>query len=295
VELGYITAALALGHRAWKWWNGRKRDTVATRFVRLMESHGVHRNQIPRFIGHDLTLKDVQNDAALLAKLDEALLDAVCAQFAVRREWLDGAEPQIHLVHDFYQQPQEFAAFLENLISGHPTGDVTGMVLAPAEEHTDAESLIIFEEPIGTVGDKPIYRYHLVAGGPFSYWKSRAYLTAGVASAWKRGVYVQGRKVPGEEITRLTLGKTLLGWHGEGIWGIRGDRWDPEDMTLRPDAFLAGIDPERDDFGIQSALRLWLDLDRQGLMGTGISGVNAIDTRQLFEQVLNSRVAFTAR
>ena len=298
MELGYITAALALWDRAWKWWNGRKHptaDTVATRFVRLLESHGVHRNQIPRFIGHGLTLKDVQDDAVLLAKLDEALLDAVCARFAVRREWLDGAEPRIHPIHYFHQQLEEFAAFLESLISGHPAGDVTGMVLAPAETHTDARSLIVFEEPIGTVGDKPICRYHLVAGGPFGYWKSRAYLTAGVASAWKRGVRVQGRKVPGREITRLVLGKTLLGWQGEGIWGIGGDRWYPEDMALRPDAFLSGIDPEQDDFGIQSALRLWLDLDRQGLMGTGISGVNAIDTRQLFEQVLDSRGAFTSR
>ena len=296
--LGEVTAALSLWDRVRKWWNGRKHppaDTVATRFVRLLESHGMHRNQIPRFIGHGLTLKDVQDDAALLAKLDEALLDAVCARFAVRREWLDGAEPQIHPVHNFYKQPEEFATFLENLISGHSTRDVTGMVLAATETNTDAESLIIFEEPIGTVGNKPIYRYHLVAGGPFGYWKSRAYLTAGVASAWKRGVYVQGRKLPGREITRLVLGKTLLGWQGKGIWGIGGDRWYPEDMALRPDAFLSGIDPERDDFGIQSALRLWLDLDRRGLMGTGINAVNDIDTRQLFEQVLDSRVAFTAR
>lgn len=108
-------------------------------------------------------------------------------------------------------------------------------------------------------------------------------------------MYVQGRKVPGREITRLVLGNALLGWQGKGIWGIGGGRWYPEDMALRPDAFLSGIDPEQDDFGIQSALRLWLDLDRQGLMGTGISAVNAIDTRQLFEQVLDSRVAFTSR
>lgn len=84
-------------------------ETVATRFVGLLESHGVHRNQIPRFIGHGLTLTDVQDDTALLAKLDEPLLDAVCTQFAVHREWLDGAGPQIHPVHDFYKQNVELS------------------------------------------------------------------------------------------------------------------------------------------------------------------------------------------
>ncbi len=296
--LGEVTAALSILDRIRTWWHGRKRppaETVATRFVALLESHGVHRNQIPRFIGHGLTLTDVQDDAALLAKLDERLLDAVCAQFAVHREWLDGAESQIHPVHDFYKQPEEFAQFLDKLIAGHPTGNTAGMVLAPRETRRDAESLIIFEEWVGAVGDKPIHRYHLVAGGPFGYWKSRAYLTAGVAIAWKRGVCVQGRKVPEQEIARLAQGAVLLGWQGAGIWSIHGKRWYPEDMALRPDAFLDGLDPERDDFGIQSALQVWLALDRQGLMDTGINAVKDINTRQLFEQALDSRVASTSR
>ena len=29
-------------------------DSVASRFIRLFENHGVHRNQIPRFFGHGL-------------------------------------------------------------------------------------------------------------------------------------------------------------------------------------------------------------------------------------------------
>lgn len=298
MELGQVTAALSILDRIRKCWHGRKRppaETVATRFVGLLESHGVHRNQIPRFIGHGLTLTDVQDDAALLAKLDEPLLDAVCTQFAVHREWLDGAEPQIHPVHDFYKQPEEFAQFLDKLIAGHPTGNTAGMVLAPRETHRDAESLIIFEEAVGAVGGKPINRYHLVAGGPFGYWKSRAYLTACVAIAWKRGVRMQGRKVPEKAIARLAQGAALLGWQGKGIRSIHGKRWYPADMALRPDAFLAGIDPERDDFGIHSALQRWLDLHRQGLMDTGINAVKDINTRQLFEQALDSRVASTSR
>ena len=100
--------------KLWNWARGRTNvpaETVVTRFARLFESHGVHRNQIPRFIGHSLTLKDVQDDASLLAKLDEPLLEAACEMFAVRREWLDGAEKQAHPDHDFYKHPEDFARY----------------------------------------------------------------------------------------------------------------------------------------------------------------------------------------
>ena len=36
--------------------------TLPTRFIALFEHHGVHRNQIPRFFDHGLTVKDVSSD-----------------------------------------------------------------------------------------------------------------------------------------------------------------------------------------------------------------------------------------
>ena len=38
----------------------------------------------------------------------------------------------------------------------------------------------------------------------------------------------------------------------------------PEDMAFRPEVFLR-YDPEREKFGITAGLRLWLDLDEQGI------------------------------
>ena len=60
--------------------------SVATRFIRLFDSHGIHRNQIPGFFGHDLTIAKVKDDETLLPYLTEKLLDAACEKFAVRRE-----------------------------------------------------------------------------------------------------------------------------------------------------------------------------------------------------------------
>lgn len=104
--------------KLWSWYQARNTPssgTVTSRFVQLFESHGVHRNQIPRFFGHGITLHDLRNDDALLGKLDETILEAACARFAVRREWLDGADLQAHTCHDFYKEPQDFVTFVETL------------------------------------------------------------------------------------------------------------------------------------------------------------------------------------
>lgn len=263
--------------------NAKPVETVATRFIRLFENHGVHRNQIPRFFGHSLELKDVQDDASLVTKLDETILEAACKRFAVRREWLDGAESRIHFGHDFYKHPDGFADFLVKLKTANPDGELGGVLIAPNDQGWQAGALLILQETVGAVGEKPIYRYHLCNNWVFSYWKARAYLTACVAIAWKNQVYVHGIRMPNKEITRLAEGKTLLGWQGEGIWELGSKTWDPEDMALKPGAFLEGVDPEQDNFGIKSGLRLWLDLEQQGLMGTGCPVANV---RQLFLQEL---------
>lgn len=282
-----IDSALTLWDRLKKWYytkNNPPVETIAARFVRLFETHGVHRNQIPRFIGHGLMLKDVQDDAALLSKLDEALLTSACALFAVRREWLDGAETQAHPQHDFYKRPEEFQYFLNEMIAANPEGVLHGMLIAPEAYDSEAEALLVFQETIGWVGDNAIYRFHLCNNWSYTYWKSRAYLTACVAMAWRRRVFVTGTTMDRKEIDKLKTGETLLGWQGEGVWIMGGKKWYPEDMALRPDVFLQGIDSERNNFGITAGLSLWLDLEAHGLMVTGLPGET--EAKQLFMQEL---------
>lgn len=285
--LDEVEAALSLWDRLKKLLHARKNppvESIATRFVRLFESHGVYRNQIPRFFGHSLSVQDVQDDASLVAKLDETILEAACKRFAVRREWLDGAESQIHPDHDFYKHPEGFADFLVELKTANPDGELSGVLIAPIDQGWQASALLILQETVGAVGEKPIYRYHLCNNWVFSYWKARAYLTACIAIAWKRGVYVHGLRIHTKEIEKLAEGELLLSGQGEGIWNFCGSKkWYPEDMALKPGTFLEGVDPERDNFGIKSGLRLWLELEEQGLMATGCPVTNV---RQLFQQEL---------
>ncbi len=269
--------------RLWAWLKGKRQvrtETITERFIRLFESHNVHRNQIPRFFGQGLTLQDVQSDTALMAKLDEAVLQAACDLFAVRREWLDGAEPAVYACHDFYKSPELVGDFLETLRAANPDGDLYGVVFAP--ESADGEALIVLYETVGWVGDKAIYRYHLLHNWTFSYWKARAYLAACVAIAWKHGVYLRGEYLASADIAALADGSSLIGEQDQGIYSYGGRKWYPEDMAIKPEVFLEGVDPERDNFGVRAALGLWLELDAQGFMNPQVGSYDRADIRAAF-------------
>lgn len=277
MALGEISTALSILERLRSWYSGWQRsrikpaESVATRFVRLCEDHGVHRNQIPRFVGGGLTLADVQDDGVLLTKLTEEILEAVCARFAVRREWLDGADAQVYPCHDFYKDPEAFRSFVKDLIEKNPEGRMQGVLIAPVEcdERSDG-ALLVLQETIGCVGEKQIFRYHLCNNWAFTYWKARAYLTACVAVAWRQGIYIHGIEKPANDIAQLAQGERLLGFRGEGIWELGLKTWDPEDMALSPEAFLNGVDPEKENFGIKSGLALWLSLEEEGFMDSDL-------------------------
>ncbi len=285
--LSEVEAGLNLWERFRNWLDAKRNppvESVAARFLRLFESHDVHRNQIPRFFGHGLSLSDVQDDASLLPKLDDTILEAACALFAVRKEWLEGAGSLVYPSYDFYKHPEKVSGFIETLRANNPDGELSGVLLAPDENI--GEALVVLQEVIGGIGDKPVYRYHLCNNWLFEYWKSRAYLTAFVAIAWKRGVYIRGISMPQKEIERMTTGEVILSPRVEGDWALSGKKWYPEDMALKPEAYIRGIDPEKNKFGITAGLQLWLDLEQQGYMDTGIQMNEGVSVRKLFQQEL---------
>lgn len=258
-------------------------ESVATRFVHLFESHGVHRNQIPRFFGHGVTVVDIKNDDALLPKLTEEILDAAVELFAIRREWLDGAEEKIYPLHDFYKKPEEFGPFLDKLGIGADKY-FHGVLYVPETDAYYAHAVLVISEPVGWIGDKEIYRYHICNDWLFTYWKSRAYLTACVATAWRKGLCLQGGVVSAKQIEPIANGTAFLELSDIGL-PSRGKPWYPEDMALEPETFLNRVDPERDNYGIKLGLTLWLELQAQGFMETGIP--SAGNPRAEFEAMLS--------
>jgi hypothetical protein len=257
-------------------------ETVATRFVRLFEAHGVHRNQISRVFGHGLAPVHFESDTALMPVLTDAMLDAAARQFAICREWLDGASDQIYPLHDFYKKPEEFIKFITGL-RRQCKGDIRGVVLVATSKEFEETALVILEQEIGFVGERPFCRYHLCNNWIFAYWKARAYLTACVALAWNAKANLLGRRVPIELIRKYKEGTYFLEYELDGALPTGGLLWYPEDMAVNPQSFLDGLD--EGEFGIREGLSLWLQLDAVGLMKTDLPYANV---RQAFERVLTN-------
>lgn len=290
--IGEILSTLSVAEKLGKFfsWVRKKRtrsaETVSSRFIRLFELHDVHRNQIPRFFGHGLTLSDVHDEASLLKKLDEAMLEAASSLFGVCTEWLEGAASEAYTCHDFYKRPADVAPFLAALKVNNPDGDLFATLLV-TEEKKDA-AVIVLCETIGAIRAKPIYRYHFCGNWRFDYWKSRAYLVACVAIFWKHDICVRGRYASSELVECISNGEFLPSGKQGDLACPTGKMWYPEDMALSPADFLSGIDPKRDNAGIVFALALWLKLEEQGYMSTGLPMYRQPDIRESFEHALAS-------
>jgi hypothetical protein len=269
---GELNSAIAIFERvstALKKRKAKPVTSVSQRFVELFEAHGVRRNQIPRVFGHNLALSDLVDDTGLLAKLTEPVLDAACSLFGIRREWFDGAGEEPYARHDFYKSQQDFQRFIERLKAENPDAELTGYLVVAEETAPQDPAFLILAEAIATPGDTTIYRYHVCDTWIFGYWKSRAYLTACVAIAWKNKVHVTGRYADRRELSILADSANLPGPVLERL-ASTGRRWYAEDLALRPDLYLRGVDPEIEGYGVSSALHMWLQLDDEGWMDTGL-------------------------
>lgn len=281
---GELNAAWSLLERVAKWRSRRRTpDTSAARLVRLFAAHGIHRNQIPRILGHGLKLVDVHSDETLLSALTAPMLEDSADLFAVRRGWLECAEEQIYTLHDFYKNPEHFAAFLDELRAR--SSEITGVVLVARPEAHEETALIVLQEAVER-GPSTLYRYHFCSNWVFTYWKSRAYLTACIAYAWRQDVYLLGREVPVEVIRGLSEGNRLLEHRGDSALPTAGRHWYPEDLCVKPVCFLGGL--EEGVFGRVHGLDLWLQLDADGWMKTDLP---YSDVRGAFVRARNSHAS----
>jgi hypothetical protein len=256
--------------RLWSKWRQKPvAETLAGRFLRLFEAHGVHRNQIPRFFGHGLQFKDVQDEVALLPCLtDEHLADA-CQLFGVERQWLERGEGNAHVRHHFYLRPQAFGIFLDELLAarkGLQDVELKAELFGVPERQSQVDSTLLIAQPIGLLNDDVIYRYHQVDGGPLGYWKSRVSNSALVAQALARNLWISGRLCNARKLSSQTYEADLWDTRERDALMMGSRHMDVEDWLLEPQALLEGVDPEANRFGIISALELWLKLEAQGLM-----------------------------
>ena len=244
------------------------KELVSTRLVQLYEAHGVHRNQIPKVIGQGLTLHDVSTDERLLEKLTDKILSSTCQLFGINRDWLDGASDEIYPTYNFYKCPAKFEVFLSSLLAKSGSDCLDGVLLSVDKVDCRIESVLILQETIDSINEKPYYRYYLCSGWFLSYWKSRGYVSACVAMCWKNNVYVHGLYVDKPTVDKYTHGNHLLDFGYNGVHQLNGIRWYAEDLALVPEIYLNNIDPEKNQFALNAALSLWFQLYHQGYLDT---------------------------
>lgn len=254
----------------------KHQELLSTRLVSVFESHGVHRNQIPNVIGHGLTFHDVSCDKRLLEKLDNDILDSTCSLFGINRDWLDGASEEVFSTYTFYKHPQKFNHFLSELVTKCGSENLDGVFLTVDKVDRETESVLILQETLGLINNKPYFRYYLCSGWVFSYWRSRGYIAASVAMCWKNKIYVRGLYLDASTVGRYASGKSLLNFGQDGVHFPNGVRWYAEDLAYVPDVYLKNVDPEENKFGLNAALSLWFQLNSKGFLDTDFMDNDAV-------------------
>ncbi|WP_404360401.1 hypothetical protein [Methylotuvimicrobium sp. KM1] len=265
-------------------------DTVASRFVRLFEKHGIHRNQIPRFFDHGLTLDSISSDEKLIAQLSPEILQAAAELFAIRLEWLEGADDQLYSTQSFYQSPEGYGEFLKGLKSKGDHRLLVKLVLTDYG-YRDHDALLVIEEEIASLGDESIVRYYLCGGWSHQYYKCRADLAACIAMTLNQGVYIRGSWKQGP-IDAFCEGKGFISDLYSLPYACRRDwllrkrytkaDWHPDHWIYDPENYLDGVD--EGDFGKKSALEIWLHYFDKGLLETGYHRKHAAEDFKAYLQ-----------
>jgi len=240
---------------------------IAARFVNLFNSHGVHRHQIPTFFDHGLSIHTCATDDELLKHITPEMLSDAAELFGVSLDWLQGASTEIYEVPDFYKYPEKFNEYLVNLKTKRPAADFHAYALIGKNKkfgQDKHDGLIIITEIIGEINERPIYRYHLSGKWIVSYWKCRGCFTACCALLFKQRIYPVGIYVEGEWLSKVIDGHCLLEYNYVDMGGMVNvpgkGRWAVNELIEIPKTFIDGVRAEHNNFGLKSALSLWLEL-----------------------------------
>ena len=153
--------------------------SVQGRFLRLFEEHGVHKNQIPSFFGHGITLQDVATPESLLKSLNDEILEDASTLFGVSLEWLKGASDTIFPINRYYKNVDRFLSFIQNLKSN---GKMIGAELYLSTDNNWGENaVLVISEELDCLGSDEVHRYHICGGWTHVYGKARADLVACIA------------------------------------------------------------------------------------------------------------------
>lgn len=143
---------------------------VDERFRFVFQAHGVDISQIPRLLTN-VSLSDLITPERLLTALTPEIIDQTAQLFGVRSQWLEGIDDQIYEYLGTYKEPKELLSHIGKLL--HPPEGKRHFplrVLTTAKQlsnRSDSHQILtpILAEPIASLGDDLIYRYHVYRDG----------------------------------------------------------------------------------------------------------------------------------
>jgi hypothetical protein len=235
--------------------------SVASRFIQLFEAHGVHRNQIPVFFKHNLTLADVQTEASLIEKLTPETLTDAEQLFFINPEWLAHGQGDIYLQHSFYNHPEEFGSYIDSLLQISTNKHFECVVFRSSKPKTNEnDALLILKTPIGEIQQRPIYAYHFCPGWTTHYWKSCADLACCISQADQRKIYSHGSFVEHHWLQNVMSANALPVYDFEDscIQYSSTGYWNPSEFSDSTKSFIEPLSINQDNFSIPSAVARWL-------------------------------------
>lgn len=240
---------------------------VSDRFIHLFERHGVHRNQIPEYLGHGITLQAVSCSDELHKVLTPEHLQHAANLFGVRQDWLECVSEIIYDVPDFYKRPEKFEDFVIKLKK--TPNELWCYVVRTQEslvKDDDSDAAFLFVETIGSIRGREIVRYHPVGHLRIGYWKSRADFAANCAVLIKHSVLQVGKHAHRDWLVKINNGTEIPVYDFENRSSALSlsSVWYIDEFFERPELFLQGVDPEHNNFGKRSAVARWLHWSEQG-------------------------------
>jgi hypothetical protein len=179
---------------------------ISTRFQQVFAEHGVLTTSIPLFI-KNLRYSDLLDERSLLAALTPEILEQTASLFGIRMAWLTGADDVVYETDYSYKNP---ARLLDRI--GQVRRDAYNMPLRAITVSKNLDCGVIRSqrlelvavEPIATIDETTIYRYHAFADGwDWNYPECRIQLKAMVRAL--------GRPVPMYEVTEAEMSLAYRG------------------------------------------------------------------------------------
>lgn len=139
-------------------------------------------------------------------------------------------------------------------------------------------------EEIGMLNDRAIERLHILGGWVFSYWRSRAYLTACASIALNNDIWLIGKECDDAWLKTFCAGEEIPKYDFDygGFNFNTSKTWYVDEFIEQPEKYINGVSPEQDDFGLHSAISKWLELEASGYMSIDKYS-NRIKIRTQFE------------